>query len=123
MASKKSASKAAGKPAKSQDAVQAKIALDFGEHMPTFHSNYADIGHGRFEFSLVFASVPIRLSAHVRETAKKAGIVSIVPDVQVLIPTDVMPGLIRALQMQLERYEKAFGKVRDANSNTKEAKP
>lgn len=93
------------------DPVVVKVGLDLSADYPTYHANFADVAHAPYEFSLIFARLSPRMPAHVKEAAKASGVLPVAPEVHVVIPPEVVPGLIRALQQQQERFEAQFGSI------------
>ena len=77
------------------------------DHTPLY-SNHVEVGHTRHEFSMLFGRVPGKLGAQLFAEATASGTLKIEPDALVLIPPTLMPGLIRALQTQLSKWEARF---------------
>jgi len=61
--------------------------------------------------TMVVARVPAKQSKLATAEMRQTGELLIEPDVQVLLPPTVVPGLIKALTLQLEKYEERFGPV------------
>jgi hypothetical protein len=106
--SKKSASQKV-KP----ETLTAKVALDFSVDYPTFHANHVDVAHGAYEFSIIFAEFSPRMRPEVREAAKTTGVLAVAPTAQVVLPPELIPGVIRALEAQLEKFQQNFGPLSD----------
>ena len=90
-----------------------RIVVSVSPHTPTFYGNYAEISQTQHDIGLTFVQMPIRLSDADRRDVATTGQIQVEQNVQVIIPSTLLPGLIRALTIQRENYEAAFGKLRD----------
>jgi len=85
------------------------IRLEPIENAPVYYVNYVEIGNSPQDFSLLCARLPAKLTPAKIEEVKKERALIVEPDVQVVIPTALVPGLIRALTAQKESYEEMYG--------------
>jgi hypothetical protein len=71
------------------------------------YSNFMQISHSPWDFTVRFCDAPP--GGNIPRTNKDLKFE--IPNlVEIIIPVNVMPGLIGALQTHLEKYEKAYGK-------------
>ena len=75
------------------------------------YANFMEISHSQYEFQLSMARVPAKVPAAVLEQAKERGALVLEPVVSVIFPPRIMSGLIRALEVQRDKYEAQFGKI------------
>lgn len=70
----------------------------------TFYSNYFAVNHGKFEFNLYFceARIPPFVDPSKLEKIRAKPVCSVV------IPPDLMPAIIEALQVNLNTYQKTY---------------
>lgn len=86
-----------------------KGSLIITDDTMAYYINFAEVGCSPNEFSIAAARIPTTLTPDKFEAAKKAGSLVFNADVQLIIPPTVIPGLIRALTMQKDNYEKVIG--------------
>ena len=96
----------------SPEEVTVKVVFDMTDETPVSYVNYAEVGHSQYEFTITVVRVPTKLSPEAMASAKKTGEVRLEPQLQLLLPPRVIPGLIDALKKQLDSYEKSFGPMR-----------
>jgi len=82
------------------------------------YANYMEVSHSKYEFMLTVARLPVKPSARTMELAKERREIVVEPKVQVIFPPQLIIGLIKALEIQQETYERLFGKI----TTTKEDK-
>ena len=92
--------------------IEIKVQLEATPDVPVYYANYVEVGHSPHEFALNVARVPTKIGAERLAEITKSGIISLSPEVQLLLPPTVIPSLIFALQKQLALYETNFGKIR-----------
>jgi hypothetical protein len=68
------------------------------------------------EFSLLFGRLPAKIPPDKIEEAR-AGNVTLISDVQILIPVTLIPGLMRALQTQKASYESQYGAIHEPGAS------
>jgi hypothetical protein len=85
------------------------VRLEPLESASVYYVNYIEVANSPQDFSLICGRLPGKLSAEKTEEAKKLGVLVIEPEVQLIIPITLVPGLIKALTIQKEKYEKLFG--------------
>jgi hypothetical protein len=88
---------------------QARISIDVPEGTPGYYSNYIEIGHTKWDFSLIASRLPAKPSSAKIVEMQASGILNIPADVTISFPPHLMPGLIRALTTQKETFEKTTG--------------
>lgn len=91
--------------------VAVKVQIDPTPDAPVYYANYLEVGHSHHEFSISFARVPIKFSADRLVEIKKGMVINLASEGQVLFSPTVIPGLIRALEIQRKLYETNFGKI------------
>ena len=84
----------------------AKIIIDVAEGTPGYYSNYIEVSHTKWDFSLIVSRLPAKPSAAKIVEMQATGILQVQSDVTISFPPNLMPGLIRALTTQKERFEK-----------------
>jgi hypothetical protein len=97
------------------------ISTQVGDETFTYYANHAEIACTPHEFAILFARVPTKLPPEKIEEAM-AGNLTLPCDVQILIPTTLINGLIQALTTQKATYEQRYGALHepgasDAKSN------
>lgn len=90
---------------------QVKVSLEPSLESLPIYANHVEIGHTRHEFTFLAGRVPGKISADRFKLAQQLGTLQLEPDVTILLAPTVIPGLIRALQVQLEKWEGKFGVV------------
>jgi hypothetical protein len=112
---KKKATKAKKKTGNGQSpagsTLTAKVQLIVSDEVASQYVNFAEVAHSTYEFIVLFARVPTKATPAQAATVRDTGILQVEPQAQMLLPPALVPGLIRALQTQLEKYEEQHGKV------------
>lgn len=84
------------------------IVLDPSDDTHSIYANYAEVSHGQYEIGISFAHLPTKIgSSHI--AAVEDGKLKWNPSLHVSLPPAIVRGLIRALEVQLDMYEKRFG--------------
>ena len=96
-------------PPENQKVTIPAIKLEPIENAAVFYANHIEVANTPQDFSLICARLPGKLSAAKIAEIKELGALVIEPEVQIVIPARLVPGLIRALTAQKELYEKTFG--------------
>lgn len=104
MASKKARS-SADKPKQ----VTLTITLAVNDETATYYLNTAEVVQSYFEFSLLFGKVPAKFAPGQLEALGPAGGLELPATLQVLVPPLLIPGLIRALTTERQKYEEIHG--------------
>lgn len=103
---------------------QVKLIFPSNEDMPGGYSNNMFINHGESEFNLYFYEVvsPIVLGSEVEKQEIIDSIQSInaLPVARIVVPAKKLKSIIRALQTNLEQYEKRFGALPDTNEESED---
>ena len=92
-----------------------RVIVDAPDELAVYYANYAEASAGHHECLISFARVPTKLSVARTEEAK-GGTLRLEPLVQVMIPPTLLPGLIRALSITKEGYEKLVGLIHDPDA-------
>lgn len=90
---------------------QVKVSLEPSFETVPYYANHIEVGHTRHEFTILAGRVPAKMSAERFAQIKESGLLQLEPDVTLMFAPTLMPGLIRALQTQLEKWEKANGPI------------
>lgn len=86
-----------------------RVSLEPAIDALPIYSNHIEVGHGRHEFTMLVGRVPVKLPAARLEAAAGSGQLDLDPEAVIVLPPTLLPGLIKALQTQLEKWEKKFG--------------
>jgi hypothetical protein len=84
------------------------IRLEPLEGVPVYYVNFVEVGNSPQDFTLTCGRMPGKFTSAKIEEIKTIGAVVIEPEVQIIIPPAVVPGLIRALSVQKESYEETY---------------
>jgi hypothetical protein len=82
------------------------MELEVPEGTPRYYSNYIEVTQTRWDFSLIFATLPSKPPAAKITEMQATGVLRLPADAAINFPPTIMAGLIRALNMQKEAYEK-----------------
>jgi hypothetical protein len=102
------------RPSKKDDAqgeVSVKGRVDVTEATAVIYINFAEVAHNVHEFSIICARTPTKPDATALELAKKSGVYPIEASTMLIVPPSLMKGLVRAMQLQIEKYETSFGQI------------
>ncbi len=91
--------------------VAVKINADSLMNTPEYYVNHIEVAYSAFDFTLIAAKATAMLSTEQTEQAVKTGKLLLEPSVQIILPVNVMPGLIKALQTQMDKYEENYTKI------------
>lgn len=91
--------------------VQAQIVIGEPGDIPNYYSNFIEVGHNQHEFVLNFVRTPTSLSPSKMQEIAQTGKIVVEPILQVTLPPTLIPGLLKALQLQKEKFNKAFGQI------------
>lgn len=91
--------------------IAVRIAPQVTENTPFYYCNYVSVMHSRYEFTLNLLRVPALLTREQEVIAKRQKPLPIEAALQVVVPPQLIPGLINALSEQKRRYETHFGKI------------
>lgn len=112
-ASKKVIRRAPRKTASAPADVQAQVKVSLEPSFETvpYYVNHIEVGHTRHEFTILAGRVPAKMSAERFAQIKETGLLQLEPDVTLMVAPTLLPGLIRALQTQQDKWEKANGPI------------
>jgi hypothetical protein len=85
------------------------IRLEPSESTSVYYVNHIEVATTPQDFNVICGRLPGKISATKLEEIKEANALVIEPDVQIVIPVTLVPGLIRILTVQKELYEKIYG--------------
>jgi len=85
------------------------IRMEPLESASTYYVNHIEIGSSAHDFSLICGRLPGKLSAEQFEDIREGGALVVEPEVQIIIPATLVLGLIKALTIQKDTYEKTYG--------------
>ena len=114
------AEKRPGKKAKSKppDSILIDIQPDPKPDTPSYYINYAAVAHTEYDFLVSVLRAPAQLTPEQTELAKKGSAVPVEPILQLIIPPRLVDGLIKALSIQKEKYEREHGPIRHGKQPT-----
>jgi hypothetical protein len=93
--------------------VNAKIQVVHPETASPIYANYIEVAHSEYEFSLSMCKLPTKLRPQQLLDVQAGQPLIIEPTVVVEIPTRLVKGFIRALETQVDTYEKRYGQLPD----------
>jgi hypothetical protein len=88
------------------ESVAVRIAIEVLDGTPTYYANFIEIGHTKWDFSLIFAKLPPKPTAGKIAEMQATGTLALPAETAINFPPTLMMGLIRALTIQKEAYEK-----------------
>lgn len=115
------AEKKPGKKTKSKslhNSISIKILPDPKPDTPAYYINYASVSHSQYDFLLSVLRTPSQLTHEQTELAKKGNPVLVEPILQLIIPPRLIDGLIKALNIQKEKYEQEHGPIHNEKQPT-----
>ncbi|SRR5258708_512517 len=114
------AKKARKRPAKKEPQptpmLTAKIAFKDVKDIPSYYIDNIEVSMGMHDFALTVGKLPSRFSAEDLRAATETNVVFVEPILQLFVPPTLFPGLIRALTIQKDAYEKLRGEIRDPSA-------
>ena len=99
--------------------IAARVVVE-SDDASAFYINFAEISHSRHEFMMHCVQAPTKLSPTMREVVISSGEVRLSPMVTLLMPPTLIPGLIRALTVEMEKYEQQNGPIRKDHEEDEE---
>ena len=95
--------------AKKQDQeLTANIQWDVKPDTPSYYVNYIGVSHTAYDFTLSAAKIPSPLTQEQAELAKSGKQIPLEPIIQLIIPSLLVDGLIKALTDQKSKHEKTL---------------
>jgi hypothetical protein len=82
------------------------IAVDVPDGVPSYYVNWIEISHTKWDFCIIGATMPARHNQSKIAELKATRVLTLNADVQLIIPPTLLPGLISALTIQKEKFEK-----------------
>jgi hypothetical protein len=86
----------------------AQIQLENRPDTPFYYANYVAVSHSPYEFTLSVAKVPNPLTRELMEFVSAGKAIPVEPTLQIIIPTLLVEGLIKALIDQKQKQEKTL---------------
>ena len=103
-------SRAAAKPASTPaptEGLHVKVVLEVNSEIDPIYANYADVSQSQYEVEINFARAPARLSPDQLSAIRAGEPLVIYPNVKVILPKDLLPGLVTALTGHLPKPEES----------------
>lgn len=75
------------------------------EDTPTYYANHFEVGQTPHEFFILAGRIPGKISSARRMDIDPDGTMNVDPEVQILLAPSLVPGLIKALTSQLEKWK------------------
>lgn len=107
------------KPSKELKSVQVQLIPSLNPKLGRVYSNFIEVSHSPWDFTLRFCDAPSGGDIPRLTKGSKGGQIEIPSIVEIVIPVVLMPGLIRALTDQNEKYVKAYKKTGEINGKNK----
>ena|SRR5258706_8562442 len=101
--------KGGGKKAAKQTAV--KIQVEPSQVTPIFYANYVEVGHTQYDFVLTAARLPGKLGSARQAEVIESGVISLEPEVQITLPSELMRPLAEAILKQADAQVKTISAV------------
>lgn len=101
------------KPVPVKPLVNTKVQVVHPESLTAFYSNYVEVAHSEYEFSLSFSKLPSKLRPQQLLDVQAGQPLILEPQLLIDVPTRLVKGLIRALEAQVSKYETRFGELPD----------
>lgn len=79
--------------------------------LPNYYVNHIEINVSKYEFALTAGRLPARMTDEQKQDIEENMRLLVEPTLQLLIPPNLINGLIKALNTQKDMYEKHFGKL------------
>jgi len=76
-----------------------------------YYVNHIEVSSSKYEFAITAGRLPARFTDEQKQQIKDTQKLIIEPNIQLLIPANLISGLINALTIQKESYEKHHGKL------------
>jgi hypothetical protein len=90
-------------------AIGGRVVVEVPDGTPQYYANFIEVSNTVWDFSMIFATMPAKLSAAKIEEIQATGSIPLQAQLTVNFPPTLLVGLIRALTTQKEQYEKAMG--------------
>ena len=94
------------------NSLSVRIQPDPKPDTPSYYVNYAAVTHSEYDFVVTVLRIPAQLTPEQTELAKKGSAVPVEPILQLIVPPRLIDGLIGALNVQKEKYEREHGPIR-----------
>lgn len=82
---------------------------DVPEHLRAHYANFVNVNHTPWDFRLLFALVKAPMPGHERDAAVEQGALHPQGVAEIIVPANLMHGLIMALQSNFDRYLETYG--------------
>jgi hypothetical protein len=97
-----------------------KVQADIKPDTPFYYVNYISVTHSPYDFAISVLRLPHQLTPEQKSFASKGDPVPMEATLQLIIPTQIIKGLIKALSEQCQKYEERYGEITiEGDSNEK----
>jgi hypothetical protein len=79
------------------------------EDIATYYANHFEVGQTSHEFFILSGRIPGKISRAREQEIAESGVMVVEPEIQLLVAPTLMPGLIKALTTQLEKWHATHG--------------
>lgn len=86
-----------------------KPVLEVSEGTPAVYSNFIEVTSTPWDFALVIGRVPPKGGPDKLAQMRETGLLTVPAEMTINLPATIIPGLIRALSIQRELFEKRTG--------------
>ncbi|OFW17717.1 MAG: hypothetical protein A3H27_13055 [Acidobacteria bacterium RIFCSPLOWO2_02_FULL_59_13] len=87
------------------------VQVDAKPETPFYYVNFLAVNHSPYDFTISALRLPSQLTPEQKEYARKSEPVPMEPTLQLIIPTHIIKGLIKALSIQCQKYEAKYGTI------------
>ena len=91
--------------------VQMRLQIEPKVNAPKYYANHAEINLTPFEMVMTFARLPARFDADEAERLGKGEVIVIPAEVQISVPIQMIPGLIKVMTHLKSEHDRTIGNV------------
>ncbi len=84
------------------------VKLEPLENASTYYANHIEIGSTAHDFSIICARLPPKLTTEQFVQVRADNTLIFEPEVQIIVPATLIVGMIKALTVQKELYERLY---------------
>lgn len=88
-----------------------EVELETKPDVPAYYVNYMSVGHTAFDFVISAGRLPFPVPQEQITRINNGQSMLVDTILQLVVPPRVMKGLLDAVTIQIETYEKVFGKI------------
>jgi hypothetical protein len=89
--------------------IAVRMAVEVPDGLPRYYANFIEVSQSAWDFSLIFTTLPAKPSPSKMAEMQATGVLAWPAELVVNFPPTLIAGLIRALNIQKETYEKENG--------------